>query len=150
MGTKLIVQNKKAFFNYHIAERYEAGLVLTGSEVQSLRAGKANLVDAYAVIKTDGMYLLKAHISPYPPAAGLNHEPTRPRKLLLHREEMLKLSGTLTGKGVTLVPLSLYFKGGRAKVELGLARGKKKYDKREDMKKRESNRQMARALRKKT
>ena len=149
MGVKIIAKNKKALFNYHIEERFEAGMVLTGSEVKSLREGKANLVDAYATLKGNEALLLKAHISPYPPAAGLNHDPTRPRKLLLHRAELLKLSGQLATGGATLIPLMLYFKDGRAKVELGLARGKKKHDKRADMKKRDATREMSRALRKK-
>ena len=147
MGVKIITQNKKAHFNFHILEKIEAGIVLAGSEVKSLRDGKINLVDAYAALRNREVFLHKAHISPYPPAAGLNHDPTRTRKLLLHKTQILKLSDELNQKGSTLIPLSVYFKEGRAKVELGLARGKKKHDKRADMKKRESQRDIARAMR---
>ncbi|MBI4126946.1 MAG: SsrA-binding protein SmpB [Deltaproteobacteria bacterium] len=149
MGIKIITKNKKALFNYHVVERFEAGVMLTGSEVKSVRDGKINLVDAYATIRNGEVFLHKANISPYPPAAGLNHEPTRVRKLLLHRHEIEQLTGALTQKGFTLIPLSVYFKEGKAKVELGLAHGKKQHDKRADMKKREANRTIERALRSK-
>ena len=149
MGVKIITKNKKALFNYHIVERFEAGIILQGSEVKSLRAGKVNLVDAYATLRGSELFLVKAHISPYPPAAGLNHEPTRSRKLLLHKKELGMIAGKITQQGHTMVPLSLYFKEGKAKVELGLARGKKQFDKRLDMKKKDATREVARALRSK-
>lgn len=146
MATKLVTKNKKALFNYHVEERLETGIVLTGSEVKSLREGKANLVDAFASIRHGEVFLLKLHISPYAPAAQLNHEPTRTRKLLLHKQQIDKVLGKLHQKGYTLIPLSIYFKEGRAKIELGLCRGKAKHDKRESIKKRESSREMARAV----
>src|SRR3989338_737373 len=142
----MTIKNKKAFFNYHVEERMEAGIVLTGSEVKSLREGKANLVDSYATVKNGEVWLLKVNISPYPPAAANNHLPTRSRKLLLHAEQIEKINSKLEQEGLTLVPLALYFKQGRAKVELGLCRGKKKYDKRETLKKRETDRAIRRVL----
>ena len=148
-GIKVIAKNKKAFFEYHIEEKAEAGLVLTGSEVKSLRDGRGNLSDAYAVVKRGEIWLLHAHISPYPPAAGMNHEPTRARKLLLHKGEILTIEDRLKRGGSTLIPLLLYFRKGRVKVEMGLAIGKKKYDKRAAIKKRESGRELAKALRRK-
>ena len=146
-GIKVIAKNKKAFFEYHIEEKVEAGLALSGSEVKSLRDGRGNLSDAYAVIKGGEAFLLHAHISPYPPAAGMNHEPKRARKLLMHKKEILKIYDRLKRSGSTLIPLMLYFKNGRAKVELGLAVGKKKYDKRAAIKKRETGREIAKAMR---
>ncbi len=145
---KVIAKNKKAFFDYHIDEKFEAGIVLIGSEVKSLRDGQASLADSYAFVKNGEMFLLHAHIAPYAPASIFNHEPRRPRKLLLHKEEIGKLIGKLREKGYTLVPLMLYFRRGRAKVELGLARGKRKYDKRAAIKERETKREVASALRK--
>lgn len=146
MGIRLITENRKAGFHYHFIDRFEAGLVLQGSEVKSLRDGKANLGDAYADIQRGEVWLHKCHISHYPPAAGLNHDPLRSRKLLLKRQEIEKLVGGLQEKGLTLVPTKLYFKQGRAKVELALAQGKKLFDKRESMKKKEDRRNIARAL----
>ena len=145
-GVKLVARNKKARFNYELGDRYEAGLVLTGTEVKSLRLGKANLTDAYARIKNGEAWLLSCHISPYPFAHYDNHDPLRPRKLLLHKREIKKLTGKLHEQGYSLIPLAIYFKRGRAKVELALARGKKKYDKRQAIKKRDQQREMARAL----
>ncbi|MFA4875046.1 MAG: SsrA-binding protein SmpB [bacterium] len=145
---KVISKNKKALFDYHIDERIEAGLALTGSEVKSLRDGQASLSDSYALIKNGEAFLLHAHIAPYAPASAFNHEPKRTRKLLLHKTEILKLSSKLKEKGYTLVPLMLYFKRGRAKVELGLARGKRQYDKRASIKARETKRELESALRK--
>lgn len=142
---KVIAQNRKAHFSYHFIEKFEAGLVLTGSEVKSLRDGKANMGDAYAMIQNGEAYLHHCHISPYEPAAALNHEPLRTRKLLLHAKELKRLLDKLQTRGLTLIPTQLYFKGGRAKVELALAQGKKLFDKREDMKRRESQRSIARA-----
>jgi SsrA-binding protein len=142
---KLVCRNRKAYFEYTIDDLYEAGLVLKGTEVKSLRLGKANIQDAYARFRDGEVYLLNAHISPYPHAAGENHEPTRARKLLLRRREMKRLLGKLVERGYTLIPLKLYFKNEYAKVELGLAKGKKKADKRETIRRREEQRELERA-----
>ena len=142
-----IATNRRARFEYEVLERFEAGMALLGPEVKSLRAGKASLADAYAVVRRGQVYLLNLHISPYDPAARENPNPRRERKLLLHRAEIQRLAGKVHERGLTLVPLSLYFKGGRAKVEIGLARGKRRHDKRETIRKRESDRELARALR---
>ncbi len=142
---KLICRNRKAYFEYTIDDLFEAGLVLRGTEVKSLRMGKANIADAYARFRDGDLFLLNANISPYPHAAGENHEPTRPRKLLLHRRELKRLWGKLTERGYTLIPLKLYFKNEHAKVELGLAKGKKKFDKRETIRRREEQRELERA-----
>lgn len=144
---KVIAKNKKAFFEYHIEEKLEAGLVLAGSEVKSLREGRASLSDSYGVIRDGQAFLLNAHIAPYQPAGALGHEPKRTRRLLLHADQIAKLAGHLNERGLTLVPTMLYFRAGRAKVELALARGKRKYDKRAAIKKAESKREVARALR---
>ena len=146
MTVKIVTKNKKAFFNYHIEERFEAGMVLQGSEVKALREGKANLVDAYAQIKNGEIYLHKANISQYSPAANNNHLPTRTRKLLLQAREIGELAHKLQAQGYTLIPLALYFKNGYAKCELGLCKGKKQHDKRKNMKKRQSDREISRAL----
>lgn len=148
-GIKIIAKNKKAFFDYHIEEKIEAGLALMGSEVKSLRDGRGNLSDAYAVVKNGEVFLLHAHIAPYPPAAGTNHEPKRTRKCLLHKAQIAKLAGRLRQGGATIIPLMLYFKCGRAKVELGLALGKRKYDKRAAIKARETKREVSKAMRRK-
>ncbi len=145
-GPRTIASNKKAFHDYFVEERYEAGLVLTGSEVKSLREGKANLRDAYARVLNNEAFLLGAHISPYAAASYQNHDSTRTRKLLLHRKEIQRLIGKTTQKGLTLVPLRLYWKDGRAKVELGLARGKREYDKRETERRREAQREIAKVM----
>src|SRR5713101_4801446 len=137
-----IAVNRRARHDYFIEESIEAGLVLTGSEVKSLRAGKAQLKDSYARIDKGEMWLFNAHVSEYNPAAQFGHEPTRSRKLLLHRREIERLIGKVKERGLTLIPLRLYFKKGRAKVELGLARGKKLYDKRASIKERESRREV--------
>ncbi len=142
---KLVCRNRKAYFEYIIDDLYEAGLVLRGTEVKSLRLGKANIEDSYARFRDGEVFLLNAHISPYPHAAGENHEPTRPRKLLLRRREMKRLLGKLTERGYTLIPLKLYFKNEYVKVELGLAKGKKKADKRETIRRREEQRELERA-----
>ena len=142
---KLISRNRKAYFEYTFDDLFEAGLVLKGTEVKSLRMGKANIADAYARFRDGDLFLLNANISPYPHAAGENHEPTRPRKLLLHRRELKRLWGKLTERGYTLIPLKLYFKNEHAKVELGLAKGKKKFDKRETIRRREEQRELERA-----
>lgn len=143
-----MVVNRKARHDYFIEETIEAGLVLTGSEVKSLRAGKANLVDSFARISRGEAFITNVHISPYDPASRDNHEATRSRKLLLHRLEIDRLEGKLKQQGLTLVPLRIYFNArGRAKIELGLGRGKKLHDKRQSIKEREAKRETARAMR---
>ncbi|HEX9024428.1 MAG TPA: SsrA-binding protein SmpB [Geobacteraceae bacterium] len=146
MGEKLICNNKKAFHNYFIEEKFEAGMVLKGTEVKSLRMGKANLNDAFALVKNGEAFLNNLHISPYDFGNRENHDPERVRKLLLHKREIDKLHGKVREQGYSLVPLRLYFKNGLVKVEMGLAKGKKLYDKREDMKKQDQKREMATAL----
>lgn len=147
MGQKIICKNKKAFHEYHIDDTMEAGLVLTGPEVKSLRAGRANLVDGYAQFQGDELFLYNVHISPYKFATHNPVDPLRVKKLLLHKREIRKLIGKLKEKGIALIPLKIYFiSNGKAKVELGLARGKKLYDKRAALKKKQSDREMERAL----
>ena len=147
MAEKIICQNKKAFHNYFIEETYQAGVALLGSEVKSLREGKVNLGDSYGDIKKSEVFLVDAHISLYPQANRLNHDPLRTRKLLLHKTEIHKLLGKTQQKGLTLIPLRMYFtKRGYAKVELGLAKGKKLYDRRETIKSREAGREVQRAI----
>jgi SsrA-binding protein len=145
---KLVADNRKARFDYAIEETVEAGVSLTGTEVKSLRLGRANLRDAHAFIRDGEVYLLNAHIAPYEQGNRMNHEPTRSRKLLLHRKEIDHLEGRVRQQGMTLVPLRIYFtERGRAKVELALARGKKQYDKRRTIADRDAKRQMERAIR---
>jgi len=148
---KLVAENRKARFNYTIEDKLEAGLVLTGSEVKSLRAGKANIADAYASDEGhDELYLINAHIAEYAQSGHANHEPMRPRKLLLHKRELHRLMGAIQRQGMTVVPLRLYFNArGLAKVELGLAKGKKIHDKRQTEKKRDWDRQKGRLMREK-
>jgi SsrA-binding protein len=146
-GVKIITINRRARHDYFIEETIEAGLVLTGSEVKSLRAGKVQLKDSHARIERGEAWLANAHISEYNPAAQFGHEPVRKRKLLLHAREIERLTGKVKEKGLTLIPLRMYFKNGRAKVELGVARGKKQYDKRETIKERETDREVDRAMR---
>jgi len=141
-----VAQNRKARHLYHILETLEAGLVLSGTEVKSLRAGKANLADSYAMVDRGELWLMNLHISPYEQGNQFNHEPKRKRKLLVHQKEIRRLIGKTREKGLTLVPLSIYFKKGWAKVELALAKGKKSYDKRDDIAKRDSDREIARAM----
>jgi SsrA-binding protein len=143
---KIVAQNRKAFHDYSIEETYEAGIALTGTEVKSLRDGKANLKDSYVLIKGSEVLLLNCHISPYSHGNIMNHDPLRTRKLLLHKKEIVKLQGKAAQKGYSLIPLKIYFKGPRAKVEIGLARGKKQYEKRETIKKREADREIERAM----
>lgn len=143
-GTKTVCMNKQAFFTYFIESKYEAGLALQGTEVKSLREGRANLKDSYAKIKANELFLYNCHISPYSHGNQLNHDPLRPRKLLLHRREIKKLIGKVAERGYTLVPLSLYFKEGRAKVELGLGKGKKLHDKRDMLRERTAKREVER------
>jgi SsrA-binding protein len=139
--------NRKAFHDYFIEEEYEAGIVLTGSEIKSIRAGRVNLRGAFVRVDNEEAWLLDAHISPYEQSGThFNHEPTRPRKLLLHRREINRLMGRLDAKGLTLVPLDIHFKGRRAKVKLGLARGKKLFDKRDAVAERDASRQIERVL----
>ncbi len=142
-----VARNKRASHDYHILETWEAGLVLTGSEVKSLRNGKANIGDAYGIVKDGEVFLLNLHISPYEQASHFNHEPTRTRKLLLHRKEIKKMIGAVERQGLTLIPLELYFRKGKAKVALGLGKGKKLHDKRADLRKKDAEREMARARR---
>lgn len=144
MSVKIITQNRKARHDYQIMETWEAGLVLQGTEVKSLRAAKANLKDSYARIERGEVFLYQFHISPYEKGGYANHDPLRPRKLLLNKREIRKLTGRVEERGLTLVPLKVYFKRGRAKVELALARGKKTYDRREDIAKRDARRDMER------
>ena len=147
---RLVAENRKARFNYEIEDKLEAGLVLTGSEVKSLRAGKANIADAYASDERGELYLINAHIAEYAQAGRFNHEPKRPRKLLLHARERDRLLGAMQRQGMTVVPLKLYFNArGIAKLELGLAKGKKLHDKRETEKKRDWERQKGRLMREK-
>ena len=146
---KIICRNRKAYFEYTIDALYEAGLVLKGTEVKSLRLGKANIEDAYARFRDGEIFLYNAHISPYPHAGEENHEPTRPRKLLLQHQEMRRLAGKIQERGYTLIPIKLYFKAAHAKVELALARGKKKVDKRETIRRREEQRELERARKRK-
>ncbi len=146
-GIKIATTNRQAGFRYELLDKFEAGMVLTGSEVKSLRDGQANLSDGYVVHKGNALYLLNAHIAPYPPANRFNHEPRRERKLLLHAEELEKLIGKMKERGMTLIPTKIYFKKGRAKCEIALARGKKTIDRREDIKKRMQKREIDRAIR---
>jgi SsrA-binding protein len=144
MAEKLICQNKKAWHNYFIEDKYEAGIALLGTEVKSLRDGKANLGDSYAKIQRGEVFLVDAHISAYRFGNRFNHDPLRTRKLLLHRREIRRLVGKVQEKGLTLIPLRLYFSDGKAKVELGLAKGKKLFDKRETLKRKTMEREMER------
>ncbi len=144
---KVISENRKAWHDYFIDEKYEAGLVLTGTEVKSLRLGHAMLRDGYAAVENGELFLYNVHISPFEQANRFNHEPLRKRKLLMHKQEIMRLMGRVREKGYTLVPLQLYFKQGRAKVEIGLAHGKKQYDKRHDIAEREAKRDMQREFR---
>jgi SsrA-binding protein len=145
-GTKLIAQNKKARHDYAISDTYEAGIVLTGTEVKSLRAGRASLIDSYANVKDGEVWLHGVHIPEYTEGTWNNHTPRRVRKLLLHRDEIARLIGKTREGGQTLIPLSLYFKDGKAKVEIALAHGKKSYDKRQALAERQAGREIQRAL----
>ncbi len=147
VGTKLIAQNKKAFHDYFIEETLEAGIALTGTEVKSLRAGRVNLRDSYASVEKGELWLIGAHISVYEQGNIFNHDPLRPRKLLVHARELRRLYGKVQVAGYTMVPTKMYFKDGRAKVEIGLAKGKATYDKRQTIAQREANREIERAFR---
>lgn len=142
---KVVATNRKALHDYEIAERFEAGIVLTGDEIKSIRAGHANIREAYAAVEEDGVYIHGMHIAPYSFSSVPSTDPTRSRKLLLHGKEIKHLIGKVKERGYTLIPLRLYIKDGWAKVEIGLAKGKKKYDKRREMAKREAEREVARA-----
>lgn len=144
---KSIARNKRARHDYHILDTWEAGLVLTGTEVKSLRAGKANISDAYAVVNGGELFLLNLHIPPYEQGNRFNHDPTRTRKLLLHRREIRRMIGAVEREGLTLIPLELYFKRGMAKVSLALGKGKKLHDKRAAERRRDDEREMARVAR---
>ena len=146
-GNKVVARNRRARHDYHIEDVYEAGLALTGTEVKSLRAGRASLTDGFAEISNNEVWLHNVHIPEYTHGTWTNHEPRRTRKLLLHRREIDKLAAATAERGLTLVPLSLYFKDGKAKVELAVARGKRTYDKRHELARRDAAREVDRALR---
>ena len=141
-----IARNRRARFDYEIIETWEAGIALTGTEVKSLRNGKAQITDAYGIVKAGEVWLLNLHIAPYEQGNRFNHEATRTRKLLLHSREIKKMIGAVERQGLTLIALEIYFKRGRAKVRLGLGRGKKLHDKRADLKEKDDKREMARAV----
>ena len=144
---KIVARNKKAFFEFHIEDRYEAGIVLTGSEIKSIRNGGTNLTDGYVAIRNGEAFLLQTHISPYKQGGRyFNHEPFRPRKLLLHRREIDSITGRVQRRGLTLLPLQLYFKGNLAKLEIGLAKSKKNYDKKQDIIDKEQEREAGREV----
>jgi len=145
-GIKVVATNRKAYHDYHIEETFEAGLVLRGSEIKSIRAGRVNLRDGYAIPRDGELWLMNVHIAPYDPASRLNHDPRRPRKLLLHRRQINRLIGRVQEKGYAIVPLRLYLKNGWAKVEIALVRGKKQYDKRRAIAEREAKRRIEQAL----
>lgn len=145
-GIKIIADNRKVFHDYFIEEKYECGIVLAGTEVKSLRAGKCNLRDSYVTIKGGEMYLLGVNISPYDHGNRFNLDPMRTRKLLMHKKEIIKLYSKIKLDGLTLVPTKCYFKDGKVKFEIGLARGKKNYDKREDLARKQAKREIDRAI----
>lgn len=145
-GIKVVATNRKAARDFHLEQRYEAGLVLKGTEIKSIRAGRVNLSDGYVQPRDGELWLLNTHIAPYDPAGKHGHEPRRPRKLLLRRREINRLISRVRERGYTIVPIRLYLKDGRAKVEIALARGKRKYDKRQAIAKRDAQREVDRAL----
>ena len=145
-AVKVLATNRKAYHDYHIEETYEAGVALTGTEIKSVRAGSVNLRDSYAQVRNGEMWLINMHVAPYEPASRQNVDPYRDRRLLLHHKEIMRLAGRVQEKGFTLVPLRMYLKKNRAKVEIGLARGKRMYDKREAIAKRETDREIRRAV----
>ena len=149
MAIKTVATNRKAYHNYHIGDGIEAGIALTGTEIKSLRAGRASLGDAYIRPEGGELWLLNAHIARYEAGSYLSHEPTRPRKLLLHRKQINSLTSKLMEKGLTLMPMKIYIKDSIAKVEVALARGKRLYDKRESIARREAEREMGRAVKRK-
>ena len=143
---KVVATNRKAAHDFNLEDRYEAGLVLKGTEIKSIRAGRVNLSDGYVQPQDGELWLLNVHIAPYDPSGRYSHEPRRPRKLLLHRREINRLTSRVQERGYTIVPLRLYLKDGRAKVEIALARGKRKYDKRQAIAKQDAQREVERAL----
>ena len=145
-GRKVVASNRKARHDYHVEDTYEAGIVLTGTEVKSLRAGRASLVDGFASVTAGEIWLENVHIPEYSQGTWTNHAVRRKRKLLLHKAEIEKIAGAISGQGLTVVPLQLYFKDGRAKVEIGIARGKKLYDKRHALRERQDRREAERAM----
>jgi SsrA-binding protein len=145
-GEKIVAQNRSASYNYHILEKMEAGLVLQGTEVKALREGKANIRDAFVDFKPSGPYLVNAHIAQYLPGGPWNHEPLGNRKLLMHKKEIFKLSGRTESKGLTVIPLRIYFRNGIAKVEIALAQGKKTWDRRQDERTKEARRETEQAM----
>jgi len=145
-GIKIIASNRKASHDYFIEDRFEAGIVLLGTEIKSVRAGRVSLREAYVTTDGNEAWLINAHIAPYDPASRMNHDPKRSRKLLLHKKEIIELFEGIRQKGYTIVPISMYLKSGKAKVEIALARGKKQYDKRRDLAKRDAEREMLRSL----
>ena len=145
-GIKTVATNRKATHDYSIEDRFEAGIALLGTEIKSIRAGQANLREGYVQVRGDGLWLVNTHIAPYDPAGREGHDPLRPRRLLLHRKEIAKLLSRVQERGYTIIPLKIYLKNRRAKVEIALARGKRQYDKREVIAKREAGRQIERAL----
>ena len=146
-GQRIIAQNRKAYHDYFVDEKYEAGIALFGTEVKSIRGGAVNLKDSYCSVKDGELYALGIHISPYEKGNIFNREPRRDRKLLMHKREIMKLGGLMTQKGYTLVPLSMYFSGKNVKVEVGLCRGKKLYDKRDALAEKQTNREIDRRMR---
>jgi SsrA-binding protein len=146
---KVVCQNRKAFHDYIIEDTLEAGIALSGTEVKSLREGKANLKDSYVLVKGGEVFLLNCHISPYSHGNIMNHDPVRTRKLLLHRQEIDRMSGKAAAKGYTLIPLKIYFKASFAKVEIGLAKGKRLFEKRDSIKEREAKRENEKAMKNK-
>ena len=148
MAIKTVTTNRKAYRNYHVQDSMEAGIVLTGTEIKSIRSGRVNLADAYVRPEGGELWLMNAHIARYDAASYMSHEPTRPRKLLLHRREIAELSSKVAEKGLTLVPLRIYLKDSRAKVEVALARGKRLYDKRQTIMRREAEIEIGRAVKK--
>ena len=146
---KVVATNREAYFNYHLLETYECGIALTGTEVKSIREGRCNLKDSYCQVRNGEAFLLNAHISPYSHGNRENHQPTRTRKLLLHKREIEKLAGKAVEKGLTLVPTKMYFKNGRIKLEMAIAKGKKLYDKRETVRRRELDRETRAAVKEK-
>ncbi len=145
-NVKVVATNRKAYHDYHVEETHEAGIKLTGTEIKSVRAGSVNLRDSYAQVRNGELWMMNVHIAPYEPASRQNAEPYRDRKLLLHRSEIMRLMGRAQEKGLTIVPLRMYLKKNRAKVEIALVRGKKLYDKRETIAKRDSAREIERAV----
>ena len=145
-GIKIIVQNKKARHDFEILATYEAGMVLTGTEIKSIRSGRIQLKDGYGKIQEGELFLHDIYISPYTQAGPFNHDPTQPRKILLHKKEIQKLYGKTQEKGLTIIPLRVYLKNGKAKVELGVGRGKRKYEKREELRRQDAKKEIQRSL----